>query len=128
MSKSLPVKYLKEIFQIRVPEEGVLTGETLKGQPFLNRHMYTPSKTAVNKKKKSSQRFVFLCLEPMVQLENWKNERFKFSHFMRTDAQITCTSQNLFEKMVPLLHTQSYWLRKWKLLALSFPYLSTTLR
>lgn len=69
MSKSLPVKYLKEIFQIRVPEEGVLTGETLKGQPFLNRHMYTPSKTAVNKKKKSSQRFV-LCLEPMVQLEN----------------------------------------------------------
>ena len=52
MSKSLPVKYLKEIFQIRVPEEGVLTGETLKGQPFLNRHMYTPSKTAVNKKKK----------------------------------------------------------------------------
>ena len=68
MSKSLPVKYLKEIFQIRVPEEGVLTGETLKGQPFLNRHMYTPSKTAANKEK-SSQRFA-LCLEPMVQLEN----------------------------------------------------------
>lgn len=36
---------------MRVPEESVLTGETLKGQPFPNTHMYTLSSTAVNNKE-----------------------------------------------------------------------------